>query len=339
MKKMVFICIATFFLISIFSCSIINELKNNTKSQSISNFGESDFYFARHNKIYRLNKEKDIIEYVTDCNFNDEFANITVMDGYIYYRKVVSGDYFNNYDNLKCEIRRMKINGKNDEKITDGYGGYFFVSKNILYYYNFEGGNIQSVNLITKVKTDYESTKYDDLGGNTNILVYKDRIFLPTIKLYELLEKENKIKTLNEEMRFLNALIYKDKVFNIGNLNNKDSLCYYDLKTERISILDSADTVKYEEPPELTKTNNFLIYNEKVYYTLGNATYSVNIDGSKEEKLFDESYPYMRFIFNDKIYSYIPTESDFERIENYKYKLLSVDLETGEKKDYQFPGE
>jgi len=59
---------------------------------------------------------------------------------------------------------------------------------------------------------------------------------------------------------------------------------------------------------------------------------------SEKTLLTNKSLAYMCFVNKGKIFSYIPTVSDFLiELDNDKYKLVSYDIKTQKEVEYKFP--
>jgi len=324
---------------------IMSHFLYGCKSVSDNN-NEDIMYFFRNDSIHSFSDGK--FEKIIECkdNFKDGFVphGYFIYQDWLYYQKLIPNDY------LRGDVflfRQNIENGAVEQIIEKNIRAYTFADE---YIYYIQDDMLKRVDLNGDNGKEYNNIK-DGKRNYYDLFSYKDAIILQATEggyfkvnkendeIEQIIKKDYYTTTMYDNKGYAFSYSY-DENTNIGS----NYVIELDFQTGGEKILYQEDEI---EDPE-KNTNETPYYNETgpmiakdgvLYFSRNKGTYSISLQTNEVQKLSDFSCLYIEKIMDNKIYCYFPTESDFltPGLEPDKYKLISLDIETGEIEEHLFP--
>lgn len=243
-----------------------------------------------------VNKEKNTSKIFTndDYNINNNGGGIAVkIDDYYY---VMGAKFFLKIDknnNIVTNIgKENDISSFDDNPYMQIHSDYIYYAVGSyykkIYRYNYKNNTIELYTDATKINKESSIVSTYFIRGDNLIYQPYSKKYYYSINL-----KNNElIKIEHQDLyAYLTPLNLEDNMYKNNLIYSKSGK----LKFLNISANEAKDIIPH-------KCNNFIVYNNQIYYEYNSAIYKSNIDGTNETLVYNGDYNDLMTIYDNYLY-------------------------------------
>ena len=331
----------------IITIAVFLSLCGCQRSEQNSGGSKESLYFYRNKAIYSYSEKG--FEKITECDEEDFLRNtFSVYKDWLYY-EVFYSKFDSRMEQIgQAKLFRKNIKSSNVEMISEDYIRSYIVADECIY---FIGVN----NVLKRMGLDGSAKRtYGETNIKTNfydLLDYNESILLNSTEgLYIVDKNSGKMRQVTKKWRWYCFLFNNVSYSFYGSYDKEnnlrtDSIIELNVETGKKEILYQTQEEVYplgvgedDIIPYYNESRSMIIKDKTMYFTMDEGTYSLSLKTKEVKKISDFSCLYVKGMIGNRIICYFPTRSDvMTALEPEEYKLVSLNVETGEIEEHPFP--